>query len=49
MPVSAIVPMLYLAASAVSFARPLGRRVQAKLAWSLARFLIVGGGSGRRN
>jgi hypothetical protein len=34
-----IVPMLYLAAFVVSGARPLGIRVQARLAWSLAALI----------
>jgi demethoxyubiquinone hydroxylase (CLK1/Coq7/Cat5 family) len=40
---SMIIPMLYLAAFVVGGARPLGIRVQVALAWSLARFLMVGG------
>lgn len=40
MPVSVLVPMLYLAASVVSCARPFGIRLQARLAWSLARYLV---------
>jgi hypothetical protein len=49
MPASAIIPMLYLAAFAVAGARPLGIRVQVRLAWSLARFLVCGRGDGPRS